>query len=1413
MNTSAPSGGDYASFATNGTNASKSDVVTFHEIGTYSFAVTITDAGGLSVTSGMVTATVTQSQTSVTVSPSPAELSAGQTKQLTATAYDQFGAVMNAQPVFSWSVTSGAGTVSPAGIYTAPATGTLATVTATAGSQSAASTVSVVNVPWTASDIGTVATPGTAYDSGSTTTLTNSSDDIWNQSDDFQFDYQEVAGNVTITAELNSQTSVSTYIKAGVMIRSSLAANSSMGMISNPSPGIDFEYRTSTNATAAQTVGGADSTPYWLQLTLVNGTITGYGSPNGTTWTQIGSQAITVGTNVYVGLALTSHDTSALATAVFSHVSIVTSPVQVLTSVKVLTTPQNLTAGKSQQLIAEGFDQNGFLMSTQPAFTWTLTSGAGNISSSGLYTAPSTGTLATVTASSGGLTSTGSVAVVNSPWTSTDIGVVNAPGTAYDSGSTTTLTDTSDDIWNQSDDFHFDYQTMTGNGSITAELNSQTSASSYIKSGLMMRNSLSPDDVMAMICNPSTAPVFEWRTSASVIAQQDLGPTAEGTPYYLRLVRNGSLFSGYISANGTTGWTLIGSQTLSMNSVIYVGLALTSHDTAASATAVFSHVSISNPTVATAASATPNPATGSTTALSVLGANTPNSSGEASLTYTWAATSTPSGATTPTFSVNGTNAAKNTIATFSKAGAYVFTVTITDTVGETVTSSVAVNVVSQTLTSITITPSNSTIPASGTQTFTAVANDQFGNPLATQPSFTWAVSSGIGSISTTGVYTAPAAPGSATITATSSSVVGTTSITVNNTPPVVTTPAAVTPSPVTGTTATLSVAGTSDLGAANLTYTWYSTTIPGGAAVPTFTVNGNNAASTTVATFTKAGSYKFIVVLTDSQGATASSSVSVTVNATLTTVSLSSNNIALGGTTQASAFDQFNNAIASPTWSAIGGTITSAGLYTAGNAGGNFSITATSNGTSLSANLTVLSTSFTGTAGNDTYVLRVSPTNAGTEQLFVNTPETGSPTYTFALSQVMNLSFTTASDGSLTIDFANGNPLPSGGISFTGGATLTIAGASTGGMSFNISDTQIVDNAAASSPIAYTNVAAVNFNLLGGSNSLTQTAQPLTVMTYNAGPLNNTLTINGGSYTFAADPQIADGNLTINDNAQLILSPMDADTGYFICHLTQLNVSSNAIAEVAASADATDRTVLVTSGLSIAQGGTLNLANNAVILHNGDVNAITAMIASGYNAGGGYWNGTGINSSVAAGDSTHLTQLGVILNSQSGAPFYTTFDTQAVVATDVLIKYTYAGDTNLDGKVDGSDYSRIDSAILTGATGWFNGDFNYDGVVDGSDYTLMDNAFNAQGSPLPKKLATLAQVAAMIAPAVAPPVASPAVASKSPVRTATSAATATSLFANQTPISIPSVLQDSVQTLLQKKDLLDRLTVLAGGCP
>jgi len=179
-----------------------------------------------------------------------------------------------------------------------------------------------------------------------------------------------------------------------------------------------------------------------------------------------------------------------------------------------------------------------------------------------------------------------------------------------------------------------------------------------------------------------------------------------------------------------------------------------------------------SPTIVEPVRAADNPLAGISTGLSVLGAD---KSGEGNLVYTWTVTALPSGADAPVFSVNGTNAAKETVATFSQAGTYTFTATVTDPVNLSTTSSVTV-LVSQSLSAIHVTPSSTSLAVGTKRQFSGLGLDQFGKALASQPSFAWTVSGG-GTIGVnTGLFTAPATPANAAVTATSGSLKGTASV-------------------------------------------------------------------------------------------------------------------------------------------------------------------------------------------------------------------------------------------------------------------------------------------------------------------------------------------------------------------------------------------------------------------------------------------------------------------------------------------------------------------------------------------------------------------------------------------------------------------------------------------------------------
>ncbi len=166
------------------------------------------------------------------------------------------------------------------------------------------------------------------------------------------------------------------------------------------------------------------------------------------------------------------------------------------------------------------------------------------------------------------------------------------------------------------------------------------------------------------------------------------------------------------------------------------------------------------PTIATAAHVVSQNSTSAS--LSVLGADT---SGESTLTYTWSEVSGPGSVS---FSSNGSNASKNTTATFSQSGTYTLKVTVTDQGGLTATSQVNVTL-NQTLTSMSVTPASVSVTPGATQQLSASALDQFGNPMAQQPAFTWTSSNtSLGTVSSSGLFTAGSTTGTVTVTATAS---------------------------------------------------------------------------------------------------------------------------------------------------------------------------------------------------------------------------------------------------------------------------------------------------------------------------------------------------------------------------------------------------------------------------------------------------------------------------------------------------------------------------------------------------------------------------------------------------------------------------------------------------------------------
>jgi hypothetical protein len=178
---------------------------------------------------------------------------------------------------------------------------------------------------------------------------------------------------------------------------------------------------------------------------------------------------------------------------------------------------------------------------------------------------------------------------------------------------TYTMTATGTDIWNAADEFHYAFKTLTGTGSIVAKVLSVGLADPWSKAGVMIRETLEPGSKFAAVyITPTNADGtatngcrFQARTDTDIAATSDTSvATAEQmaivAPYWIKLERDVSgNFRGSYSSDGVT-WRQMSwnPQNIPMSSTVYVGLALTAHNAAATCTAKFSNVTITGTTSA-----------------------------------------------------------------------------------------------------------------------------------------------------------------------------------------------------------------------------------------------------------------------------------------------------------------------------------------------------------------------------------------------------------------------------------------------------------------------------------------------------------------------------------------------------------------------------------------------------------------------------------------------------------------------------------------------------------------------------------------------------------------------------------------------------------------------------------------------
>ena len=157
-----------------------------------------------------------------------------------------------------------------------------------------------------------------------TYTMTGSGADIWNEADEFHFAYKNLTGVGSIVARVQSVDQTDNWAKAGVMIRETLEPGSKHAMtVVTPAQGVSFQRRVETDNTSSNTDETGLVAPYWVKIVRdIAGNFTGSRSADGSTWEIIGTwENIQMGANVYIGLAVTSHNAGLTCQAVFTNVT------------------------------------------------------------------------------------------------------------------------------------------------------------------------------------------------------------------------------------------------------------------------------------------------------------------------------------------------------------------------------------------------------------------------------------------------------------------------------------------------------------------------------------------------------------------------------------------------------------------------------------------------------------------------------------------------------------------------------------------------------------------------------------------------------------------------------------------------------------------------------------------------------------------------------------------------------------------------------------------------------------------------------------------------------------------------------------------------------------------------------------
>ena len=175
---------------------------------------------------------------------------------------------------------------------------------------------------WRHADIGSQGSGGAEVSNG-VFIVTGCGSDIWNKADGFHFVYQPMTGDGQVVARVLGMAGANPWAKAGLMIRETPDAGSKQATLAcTLANGLGYFWRVVGSNDTYYSAANRLDTPCWLKLVREGDLLGGFISTNGVDWQLADWERVTMGQNVYVGLAVSSHDDQGLCTAWFDQVSV-----------------------------------------------------------------------------------------------------------------------------------------------------------------------------------------------------------------------------------------------------------------------------------------------------------------------------------------------------------------------------------------------------------------------------------------------------------------------------------------------------------------------------------------------------------------------------------------------------------------------------------------------------------------------------------------------------------------------------------------------------------------------------------------------------------------------------------------------------------------------------------------------------------------------------------------------------------------------------------------------------------------------------------------------------------------------------------------------------------------------------------